>query len=151
MAKKSHFLLGAAVGAVAALFLAPKKGSEFQEDAKKAYSDFKENPQEFAKARLADAKDFSVEKFNDVKGKFDSGEYSADKARDYLLEKRDQIRERVESGDLSADNVKDFFNKTKDSLVSRFQTTSDKEASEQASDLDENYSWTDSEDKKDDW
>ncbi|MFK5241790.1 YtxH domain-containing protein, partial [Lactococcus lactis] len=46
MSKKTGFLVGALVGAAAALFLAPKKGSELREGAGKIYDDLKENPQE---------------------------------------------------------------------------------------------------------
>ena len=46
MSKKTGFLVGALVGAAAALFLASKKGSELREGAGKIYDDLKENPQE---------------------------------------------------------------------------------------------------------
>ena len=42
MSKKTGFLVGALVGAAAALFLAPKKGSELREEAGKIYDDLKE-------------------------------------------------------------------------------------------------------------
>ena len=143
MAKKSHFLkgvlIGGVIGAAAALFAAPKKGSELREDAVNTYNDFKEDPQ----AVLTDLKDFSADKFNEVKDKFDSGEYSAEKAKEFLLDKGELIRSKVESGELSSEAVKDFFSKTKDSLTGRFSSElADKkvEASESLSD----YSWTES-------
>lgn len=150
MAKKSHFFkgvaIGAVVGTVVALFVTPKKGSELRESAVNKYNDFKEDPQ----ATLGDFKDFSVDKFNEVKSKFDSGEYSAEKAKDFLLEKRDVIKSKVESGDLSVDAVKDFFYKTKDSLTDRFSAETGEEADD--GDLTADYSWTESDkDESNEW
>ena len=97
MSKKTGFLVGALVGAAAALFLAPKKGSELREGAGKIYDDLKENPQETLTGMRDTALDFSAEKFNEIKEKFDSGEISADKAKEFLLSKRDLIMEKVDS------------------------------------------------------
>lgn len=122
MSKKSGFLFGALVGAAAALFFAPKKGSELREDAGKFYDDFKENPQEALNNWRDTAVDFSVDRFNEIKEKFDSGEISADKAREYLLLKRDFIKEKVDSGELSKEKVLDFFNATRDAIMDKVTT-----------------------------
>ncbi len=115
MSKKTGFLVGALVGAAAALFLAPKKGSELREGAGKIYDDLKENPQETLTGMRDTALDFSAEKFNEIKEKFDSGEISADKAKEFLLSKRDLIMEKVDSGELSKDSVVEKINSMKDS------------------------------------
>ena len=115
MSKKSGFLAGALIGAAAALFFAPKKGSEMREDASKMYDDFKDDPE----AALNNLRDFSTEKFNDIKERFDSGEISADSAKDYLTSKRDLIKEKVDSGELSKDSVIEFFNSTRDAIVGK--------------------------------
>lgn len=125
MSKKTGFLVGALVGAAAALFLAPKKGSELREGAGKIYDDLKENPQETLTGMRDTALDFSAEKFNDIKEKFDSGEISADKAKEFLLSKRDLIMEKVDSGELSKDSVVDFFNDTKDAVVEKINSMKD--------------------------
>ena len=122
MSKKTGFLFGALVGAAAALFLAPKKGSELREEAGKMYDDFKENPQETLSGFKETAVDFSTEKFNEIKGMFDSGEISAEKAKDYLIAKRDLIKEKVDSGELSKETVIDFFNDTRDAIVEKINT-----------------------------
>ena len=119
MSKKSGFLIGAALGAAAALLFAPKKGSELREKVGKAYDDFAENPQDTLNNWRDTAVDFSADKFNDIKAKFDSGEISADKARDFLLDKRDQIKAKVDSGELSKDTVIDFFNTTREAIISK--------------------------------
>lgn len=115
MSKKSGFLAGALIGAAAALFFAPKKGSEMREDASKMYDDFKDDPE----AALNNLRDFSTEKFNDIKERFESGEISADSAKDYLTSKRDLIKEKVDSGELSKDSVIEFFNSTRDAIVDK--------------------------------
>ena len=119
MSKKTGFLVGALVGAAAALFLAPKKGSELREGAGKIYDDLKET------GMRDTALDFSAEKFNEIKEKFDSGEISADKAKEFLLSKRDLIMEKVDSGELSKDSVVDFFNDTKDAVVEKINSMKD--------------------------
>ncbi|MCR8689156.1 YtxH domain-containing protein [Lactococcus petauri] len=132
MSKKSGFLAGALIGAAAALFFAPKKGSEMREDASKMYDDFKDDPE----AALNNLRDFSTEKFNDIKERFDSGEISADSAKDYLTSKRDLIKEKVDSGELSKDSVIEFFNSTRDAIVDKIN-----QAKEDTEDLfDENES-----------
>ncbi|MDR0300011.1 MAG: YtxH domain-containing protein [Streptococcaceae bacterium] len=140
MAKKSGFLggaiLGAAIGVAAALFAAPKKGTELRKDALEKYHDFKEDPQ----GAFEDLRDFSVDKFYYIKDRFDSGEYSADVAREFLLQKRDEIKAKVDSGELSVDTVKDFFYKTRDSLSERFSNLTGEQADD--GDLSVDYSWT---------
>ncbi len=135
MSKKTGFLVGALVGAAAALFLAPKKGSELREEAGKIYDDLKENPQETLTGMRDTALDFSAEKFNEIKEKFDSGEISADKAKDFLISKRDLIMEKVDSGELSKETVIDFFNDTKDAVVEKINSM--KESGEELFDEDE--------------
>ena len=60
-----------------------------------------------------------------MKGGFDSGEISADKAKEFLLSKRDLIMEKVDSGELSKDSVVDFFNDTKDAVVEKINSMKD--------------------------
>jgi len=141
MAKKSRFfsgvVLGAVVGAAAALLASPKKSNEFREGALNKFNEIKADPQ----AALNDFKDLSVDKFTEIKDKFDSGEYSVDRARDFLIEKRDLIREKVDSGELSLDTVIDFFDKTREQLKQRFNPM-DKASEEE---LIADYSWTEDE------
>jgi gas vesicle protein len=141
MAKKSGFVTGAVLGilagAAAALFTAPKKGSELREDAVNAYNEYKDNPDEtlakwkeaatdFTTEKAAQIKDFSSQQFDDIKAKFDSGEISADKAKEFLTEKRDLIKEKIDSGDLSKEKVAEFFNSTKDALIAQKGKLADK-------------------------
>ncbi|MGL5330551.1 MAG: YtxH domain-containing protein [Peptostreptococcaceae bacterium] len=60
MSKKSgkYLFLGALIGFIAGLFLAPKKGSELRREAKEKFDEVKENP-----------KDVLHETFEDVKEK----------------------------------------------------------------------------------
>ncbi|QSE77341.1 YtxH domain-containing protein [Lactococcus taiwanensis] len=135
MSKKTGFLVGALVGAAAALFLAPKKGSELREEAGKIYDDFKENPQETLNVLKDNAVDFSADKFNEIKEKFDSGEISAEKAKEYLVAKRDMIKDKVDSGELSKDTVVDFFNETREAIMDKLNAM--KESGEELFDEDE--------------
>ena len=135
MSKKTGFLVGALVGAAAALFLAPKKGSELREEAGKIYDDFKENPQETLNVLKDNAVDFSADKFNEIKEKFDSGEISAEKAKEYLMAKRDMIKDKVDSGELSKDTVVDFFNETREAIMDKLNAM--KESGEELFDEDE--------------
>ena len=63
MSKKTgHFLLlGALIGFIAGLFLAPKKGSELRKDAKNKLDEIKENPKDVLQGTFDDVK----EKIND--------------------------------------------------------------------------------------
>lgn len=65
--KGGLMILGAIVGFVAGLFLAPKKGSELRKDAKEKFEDIKENPEETVKSTLESMKNkintFSEELF----------------------------------------------------------------------------------------
>jgi len=125
MAKKSGFLIGALVGAAAALFLAPKKGSELREDAGKAFDDFKADPKGTVSNVTDSAKAFYDEKFTDIKEKFDNGDISAERAKEYLVAKKDDIKAKVDSGELSKESVMEFVNKTKDSITDKFNTAKD--------------------------
>lgn len=103
MAKKTGFLvgaiLGALAGAAAALATAPKEGKKLRQDVKDFYQDYKEDP----KAKFDDLKDtavnfydeksgqlveFSTERYNDIREKFDNGDISAEKAKDFLVAKK---------------------------------------------------------------
>lgn len=97
MSKKTGFLVGALVGAAAALFLAPKKGSELREEAGKIYDDLKENPQETLTGMRDTALDFSAEKFNEIKEKFDSGELSKETVIDFFNDTKDAVVEKINS------------------------------------------------------
>ena len=52
----SFLLLGAFVGFIAGLFLAPKKGSELRKDAKNKIDEIKENPKEVLQGTFEDVK-----------------------------------------------------------------------------------------------
>ena len=54
--KGSFLLLGALIGFIAGLFLAPKKGSELRKDAKNKIDEIKENPKEVLHETLEDVK-----------------------------------------------------------------------------------------------
>ena len=111
MAKKTGFLvgaiLGALAGAAAALATAPKEGKKLRQDVKDFYQDYKEDP----KAKFDDLKDtavnfydeksgqlveFSTERYNDIREKFDNGDISAEKAKDFLVAKKDDIKAKIE-------------------------------------------------------
>ena len=55
--KGSFLLLGAFIGFIAGLFLAPKKGSELRKDAKNKIDEIKENPKEVLHETLEDVKE----------------------------------------------------------------------------------------------
>lgn len=130
MSKKSGFILGALVGAAAAVLLAPKKGSDLRQDVGQTYDDFKDDPKgtlnnlvdtaaDFYNEKSSQVIEFSTDKFNDIKEKFDNGEISAETAKDFLLTKSALIKEKVDSGELSKEKVMDFFNSTKEAIVTR--------------------------------
>ncbi|GFH42387.1 hypothetical protein Hs30E_09380 [Lactococcus hodotermopsidis] len=134
MAKKSGFLVGIAlgtvVGAVAALAAAPKEGKKLRQDVKDFYTDYKEDPKakfvevkesavNFAGEKSSQVVEFSTEKFNDIKEKFDNGDISAEKAKAYLTSKKDDIKAKVDSGELSKDKVLEFLNATKDKIAGK--------------------------------
>ncbi|MDR1606266.1 MAG: YtxH domain-containing protein [Streptococcaceae bacterium] len=152
MAKKTGFLvgaiLGALTGAAAALAAAPKEGKKLRQDIKDFYEDYKEDP----KAKLDEVKDsalsfydeksgqvveFSTEKFNDIKEKFDNGDITADKAKAFLLAKKDEIKAKVEAGDLSKEKVLDFLNATKAKIS---ETVSDFKAADDAPEAAQDHS-----------
>ena len=55
--RKGRFLLlGAFIGFIAGLFLAPKKGSELRKDAKNKIDEIKENPKEVLQGTFEDVK-----------------------------------------------------------------------------------------------
>lgn len=55
--KKGLFGLGIIIGFLVGIFLAPKKGSEMREDAKKKICDAKENPKDVLRETLEDVKE----------------------------------------------------------------------------------------------
>ena len=55
--KGSFLLLGALIGFIAGLFLAPKKGSELRKDAKNKIDEIKEKPKEVLHETLEDVKE----------------------------------------------------------------------------------------------
>lgn len=57
----NFLLLGALIGFIAGLFLAPKKGSELRKDAKNKLDEIKENPKDVLQGTFDDVK----EKIND--------------------------------------------------------------------------------------
>ena len=67
--KGSFLLLGAFIGFIAGLFLAPKKGSELRKDAKNKIDEIKENPKEVLQGTIEDVKgkinDFIDDNFAD--------------------------------------------------------------------------------------
>ena len=134
MAKKTGFVVGAILGviggAVAALVTAPKEGRRFRKDVKDFYQDYKEDPKgkinevkdsalNFYDEKSGQIVDFSTEKFNDIKDKYDNGEISAEKAKAYLLSKKSEIKAKIASGELSKDKVIDFLTVTKDKLADK--------------------------------
>lgn len=146
MAKKSHFFSGVIIGAIAgaatALFVAPKKGSELREDAMDKYNEIKEDPS----VVLRDVRDFSTEKFQEVKAKFESGEYSAERAKSFLLEQKDNIKQLVAERKVSKEEVEEFFVETKGSLKKEAAAA---EAELGGSQMVSDYSWTESEKSED--
>lgn len=53
----NFLLLGALIGFIAGLFLAPKKGSELRKDAKNKLDEIKENPKDVLQGTLDDVKE----------------------------------------------------------------------------------------------
>ncbi|TCD46168.1 YtxH domain-containing protein [Streptococcus sp. X16XC17] len=85
MAKTSKVLtsliLGAAGGAAAAVFLATETGKKFKNKAVTFVKDYQEHPDEVNAdilQRAQDLKDQAVDKYNEVKGQFESGELTVD-------------------------------------------------------------------------
>ena len=114
----------------AALATAPKEGKKLRQDVKDFYQDYKEDPQ----AKFDDLKDtavnfydeksgqlveFSTEKYNDIREKFDNGDISAEKAKDFLVAKKDDIKAKIDSGELSKEKVLDFLALTKEKIADK--------------------------------
>ncbi|MGX7048063.1 hypothetical protein RU86_GL000495 [Lactococcus piscium] len=131
MAKKTGFLVGAILGviggAVAALATAPKEGKKLRKDVKDFYQDYKEDPKakfdevkdtalNFYDEKSGKVVDFSTDKFNEMKEKFDNGEISTDKVKAFLVSKKAEIKAKVDSGELSKEKVMALLAATKDKL-----------------------------------
>lgn len=77
--RSSKFLfLGAFIGFLAGLFLAPKKGSELRKDAKNKIEEAKENPREVLQETLVGVKDKITTIIDDNIGDNDKIEISED-------------------------------------------------------------------------
>ncbi|MGL5311855.1 MAG: YtxH domain-containing protein [Peptostreptococcaceae bacterium] len=73
-----YLLLGAFLGFLAGLFLAPKKGSELRKEAKDKFEEVKENPKEVLQETLEGVKDKISTMIDDNMGENDHIEISED-------------------------------------------------------------------------
>lgn len=73
-----YLLLGAFLGFLAGLFLAPKKGSELRKEAKDKFEEVKENPKEVLQETLEGVKDKISTIIDDNMGENDHIEISED-------------------------------------------------------------------------
>ncbi|MET3557661.1 gas vesicle protein [Streptococcus rupicaprae] len=108
-------ILGAAGGAAAAVFLASKTGKAVKNKLADYLHDYQENPE--AKhsewvGRAQEIKDQALEKYTDVKHKFETGELTADDIVRTVKDKADEIKERVSQDDFFA-QFKDQATKAK--------------------------------------
>lgn len=74
----TYLLLGAFLGFLAGLFLAPKKGSELRKEAKDKFEEVKENPKEVLQETLEGVKDKINTMIDDNMGDNDHIEISED-------------------------------------------------------------------------
>ncbi|MGT2828667.1 YtxH domain-containing protein [Streptococcus hillyeri] len=91
-------ILGAASGAAAAYFLGTEKGKELVAKAKENFDDYKANPDayhEAAKGKVAEYKDLATETFTEYKGKWESGEFSAENIGQAVKATVEQVKEKV--------------------------------------------------------
>lgn len=76
--KGSYLLIGAFLGFLAGLFLAPKKGSELRKEAKDKFEEVKENPKEVLQETLEGVKEKITNIIDDNMGDHDHIEISED-------------------------------------------------------------------------
>lgn len=91
-------ILGAASGAAAAYFLGTEKGKKFISKAKESFEDYKANPEayhEVAKEKVAEYKDLATETFTEYKGKWESGEFSAENIGQAVKATVEQVKKKV--------------------------------------------------------
>ncbi|MBO4107300.1 YtxH domain-containing protein [Streptococcus suis] len=148
MVKKSSLLtsivLGAAGGAAAAVFLASKSGKAIKDKVQDFIKEAKENPEE-TNAELinkaTELKNQAVERFQTVKGQFETGELTVDdlvktgkekvtSLKDQSLEKFEQMKEKLSEQALTAKDVSEEV--SEESAVIEIDLTSpDAEVSEE--------------------
>jgi gas vesicle protein len=134
MVKKAGFLtgviLGALTGATVAFLTAPKEGKklrrevkalyqDYQTDSKATLEDVRETVHQFYDDKSGQFVEFSTEKFNVIKEKFDTGEISVDKVKTFLIAKKDEIKTKIATGELSKDKVLELLNATKEKIADR--------------------------------
>ncbi|MGT2683442.1 YtxH domain-containing protein [Streptococcus porci] len=91
-------ILGAASGAAAAYFLGTEKGKEIVAKVKESFDDYKANPDayhEAAKEKVAEYKDLATDAFTEYKGKWESGEFSADNIGQAVKATVEQVKDKV--------------------------------------------------------
>ncbi|MDQ0222532.1 YtxH domain-containing protein [Streptococcus moroccensis] len=117
MSKSNKFfttvLLGAAGGAAAAMFLASKSGKAVKQKVAEFLTDYQEDPDakhsEWAE-RANDLKNQAVEKYSDVRHKFETGEITTDDIVETVKGKATELKDRI--------SQEDFFSNLKDQVVS---------------------------------
>ncbi|MGT2665703.1 YtxH domain-containing protein [Streptococcus rifensis] len=117
MSKSNKFfttvLLGAAGGAAAAMFLASKTGKAVKQKVAEFLTDYQEDPDakhsEWAE-RANEIKNQAVEKYSDVRHKFETGELTTDDLVEVVREKAAEWKDCI--------SQEDFFTSLKDQVVS---------------------------------
>ncbi|MGT2757287.1 YtxH domain-containing protein [Streptococcus ovuberis] len=108
-------ILGAAGGAAAAVFLASKTGKAVKNKLADYLQDYQENPEaKYSEwvGKAQEIKDQALEKYTDVKHKFETGELTADDIVKTVKDKADELKERVSQEDFFA-QFKDQATKAK--------------------------------------
>lgn len=131
MSKASKFLttlvLGAAGGTAAAVFLASKTGKVLREKVTDYIKDYQQDPESKHAEwvdKAHDLKDQAVEKYSDVKNRFESGELTTDDIVKTVKEKAEELKERV--------TQEEFFAHLKDQ-VTKFKTETKEEVTDPSS------------------
>ncbi len=123
MSKSNKFfttiLLGAAGGAAAAVFLASKSGQVVKKRVLDFLKDYQEDPESKHTEwvdRANDLKNQAVEKYSDVRHKFETGELTADDIVETVKEKATELKDRITQEEFFT-NLKEQVTKVKSDLT----------------------------------
>lgn len=93
-------IVGAASGAAAAYFLGTEKGKEVVAKVKAGVEAYQADPESYhrvARDKVNEYKDMAVDTFSEYKGKWESGEFSADNLSKAVKDTVNQVKEKVAS------------------------------------------------------